>query len=165
MTACGPKFEKAHGQPFEPPYIVPLAAGNTHFDFALERIPLIQGPNLRSLSPPGTPQPEQTYRPVTMDFDKLDYVDRKIIVGIDFGTTYSGVAWAETKRPDRRVAITTWPISKTAREGESSDKVPTKLRYTSEGVQWGFQIPSNAPPTEVLEWFKLYVDLVVPTIR
>lgn len=91
-----------------------------------------------------------------MDFDKLNYTDRKIIVGIDFGTTYSGVAWAETKRPDRRVAITAWPISNTAREGESSDKVPTKLRYTSEGVQWGFQIPSTAPPEEVIEWFKLY---------
>jgi hypothetical protein len=24
--------------------------------------------------------------------------DRKIVVGIDFGTTFSGVAWAETRR-------------------------------------------------------------------
>lgn len=43
-----------------------------------------------------------------MDFDKLNITDRKIIVGIDFGTTYSGVAWAETSRPDRRTAITTF---------------------------------------------------------
>lgn len=84
--------------------------------------------------------------------------DRKIIVGIDFGTTYSGVAWAETKRPDRQSTITTWPISKAAREGESSDKVPTKICYANGEFEWGFQIPSSAPSDEVLEWFKLYVD-------
>lgn len=90
-----------------------------------------------------------------MEFDKLSITDRKIIVGIDFGTTYSGVAWAETQRPDRRTAITTWPINKTTREGESSDKVPTKLRYAKDGVQWGFSIPITAPQDEVIEWFKL----------
>lgn len=90
-----------------------------------------------------------------MNFNGLSISDRKIIVGIDFGTTYSGVAWAETQRPDRRTAVTTWPISKTVREGESSDKVPTKLRYSKDGVQWGFSIPITAPQEEVLEWFKL----------
>lgn len=29
---------------------------------------------------------------------KLSLSDRKIIVGVDFGTTYSGLAWAETRR-------------------------------------------------------------------
>lgn len=90
-----------------------------------------------------------------MDFEKLAINDRKIIVGIDFGTTYSGVAWAETPRPDRRVAITSWPVSATIREGESSEKVPTKLRYHNDAVEWGFSIPSNAPPDSVIEWFKL----------
>ncbi|CAI0651912.1 unnamed protein product [Colletotrichum noveboracense] len=91
-------------------------------------------------------------------FDKLAISERKIIVGIDFGTTYSGVAWAETQRADRRTAITTWPISKTVREGESSDKVPTKLRYAGDEVQWGFSIPITAPQDEVVEWFKLDLD-------
>jgi hypothetical protein len=31
-------------------------------------------------------------------FSNLSLSDRKIIVGIDFGTTYSGLAWAETRR-------------------------------------------------------------------
>lgn len=93
-----------------------------------------------------------------MDFEQLSIHDRKIIVGIDFGTTYSGVAWAETQRPDRRVAITAWPASRTSREGESSDKVPTKLRYNGDNVEWGFTIPSNAPPDEIIEWFKLCVS-------
>ncbi|KAJ4307292.1 hypothetical protein N0V88_000675 [Collariella sp. IMI 366227] len=83
-----------------------------------------------------------------MGTNGLNLNDRKIIVGIDFGTTYSGVAWAETQRPDRRVAITVWPISKTACEGESSDKVPTKLRYNGNDVEWGFSIPVNAPEEE-----------------
>lgn len=89
------------------------------------------------------------------NFNSLNINDRKIIVGIDFGTTYSGVAWAETQRPDRRVAITVWPISKTTREGESSDKVPTKLRYDGDQPEWGFSIPVNAPTDKVIEWFKL----------
>lgn len=90
-----------------------------------------------------------------MDFENLTIADRKIIVGIDFGTTYSGVAWAETQRPDRRSAVTAWPISKTVREGESSEKVPTKIRYNGANVEWGFSIPMTAPANEVNEWFKL----------
>ncbi|KAG9257747.1 uncharacterized protein F5Z01DRAFT_741648 [Emericellopsis atlantica] len=83
---------------------------------------------------------------------------RKLIIGIDFGTTYSGIAWAETKQPDRNTAITTWPVSATSPEGESSAKVPTKLRYTKKEVQWGFSIPGNVPENEVVEWFKLDLD-------
>ncbi|KAK1968964.1 actin-like ATPase domain-containing protein [Colletotrichum sublineola] len=95
----------------------------------------------------------------TMDaLEKLSVSERKIVVGIDFGTTYSGVAWAETQRPDRRTAITTWPISRNVHEGESSDKVPTKLRYVGDEVQWGFSIPITAPQDEVVEWFKLDLD-------
>jgi molecular chaperone DnaK (HSP70) len=30
--------------------------------------------------------------------DTLSPCERRIIVGIDFGTTYSGLAWAETRR-------------------------------------------------------------------
>ncbi|KAK3343599.1 hypothetical protein B0T25DRAFT_302302 [Lasiosphaeria hispida] len=93
-----------------------------------------------------------------MDFEKLSITERKIIVGIDFGTTYSGVAWAETQRPDRRVAITSWPISKIAREGESSDKVPTRLRYNGDNTEWGFSIPITAPADQIIEWFKLDLD-------
>ncbi|KAK4238359.1 chaperone protein DnaK [Achaetomium macrosporum] len=92
------------------------------------------------------------------DPEKVEITDRKIIVGIDFGTTYSAVAWAETQRPDRRVAITVWPTSKMNLKGESSDKVPTKLRYKGTDAQWGFAIPVSAPADEVVEWFKLDLD-------
>ncbi|KAG8669583.1 hypothetical protein FPOAC2_08917 [Fusarium poae] len=93
-----------------------------------------------------------------MDFDKLKITDRKIIVGIDFGTTYSGVAWAESRNPTRRTCITQWPVSTSNREGESSDKVPSKLRYNGDKIEWGFSIPITAPQDEVIEWFKLDLD-------
>lgn len=95
------------------------------------------------------------------DFESLKISERKIIVGIDFGTTYSGIAWAETQRPDRRQAITAWPISKTSHEGESSDKIPTRIRYTNAAatdLEWGSQISVNVPPHEVVEWFKLDLE-------
>ncbi|RYP14822.1 hypothetical protein DL765_006123 [Monosporascus sp. GIB2] len=95
-------------------------------------------------------------------FERLSISDRKIIVAIDFGTTYSGMAWAETQRHDRRIAITTWPISQTIRDGKTSEKVPTKLRHTINDIQWGFQVPPQAPAEEVSEWFKLDLD---PSLR
>jgi molecular chaperone DnaK (HSP70) len=40
--------------------------------------------------------------------------DRKLVVGVDFGTTFSGVAWAETRRVSN---------SKKAPEGTSNTEV------------------------------------------
>lgn len=82
--------------------------------------------------------------------------DRKIIIGVDFGTTFSGVAWAESQKPDRIEVLRVWP-DHTGRD-ESSGKVPTKLRYTDGGgFEWGFQISPDAPRDDILEHFKLSV--------
>ena len=74
--------------------------------------------------------------------------DRKLLIAVDFGTTYSGVAWAQTRRvcspllhwsypdsffirwyhlqPDVQTIIIQWPDSGSGGlEGISSDKVPT----------------------------------------
>ncbi|KUJ11961.1 actin-like ATPase domain-containing protein [Mollisia scopiformis] len=67
---------------------------------------------------------------------------RKLIIGIDFGTTYSGIAWAETRRPEQQTVVNNWPSSLESKEGKIMDKVPTELRYTAEGKEWGFQIPA-----------------------
>ncbi|KAF9762171.1 hypothetical protein IL306_003548 [Fusarium sp. DS 682] len=93
-----------------------------------------------------------------MEAEESKAADRRIIVGIDFGTTYSGVAWAESRNPSRRTCITQWPVSSANKEGEYSDKVPTKLRYNGDKIEWGFSIPMNAPQQEVVEWFKLDLD-------
>ncbi|KAL3954664.1 hypothetical protein ACCO45_010227 [Purpureocillium lilacinum] len=78
--------------------------------------------------------------------------DRRIIVSIDFGTTYSGVAWAETSRPDVQHVISSWP---SANSFQSSLKVPTELRKVASGWQWGFQIPESA---KRYRFFKLKLD-------
>jgi len=88
-----------------------------------------------------------------MDFLKdLSLNQRKLIVGIDFGTTFSGISWAETRRSDHHFVIETWPAQGGTREGVSSVKVPTELRYTPKGTEWGFQIQ---PLIERHQWFKL----------
>ncbi|CZT47209.1 related to hsp70 protein [Rhynchosporium secalis] len=75
----------------------------------------------------------------------------RLIVGIDFGTTFSGVAWAQTSS-DRQMAITSWPSMTDTHDETSSEKVPTELRYTPERTEWGFQIPARV---QRHQWFKL----------
>jgi molecular chaperone DnaK (HSP70) len=77
---------------------------------------------------------------------------RRIVVSIDFGTTYSGVAWADTSRPDVQHVVTEWPA---VGSFKSSAKVPTELRKVAAGWQWGFQIPETAKRSK---YFKLLVS-------
>lgn len=52
--------------------------------------------------------------------------DRKILVAVDFGTTFSGIAWAQTRKPEAQTPIIQWPdATSDSLEGVSSDKVPT----------------------------------------
>ncbi|KAG9258601.1 uncharacterized protein F5Z01DRAFT_615130 [Emericellopsis atlantica] len=67
--------------------------------------------------------------------------ERRIVVSIDFGTTYSGVAWAETSRPDVQHVVSDWPSTSSF---TNSAKVPTELRKVASGWQWGFQIPESS---------------------
>ncbi|MCJ1343067.1 hypothetical protein MMC31_001258 [Peltigera leucophlebia] len=85
-------------------------------------------------------------------FENLSLDERKIVVGVDFGTTFSGLAWAEERQKDQVNVLDTWPSSLTQLEGTSDAKVPTQLRYTQGNIEWGFQIPSVV---ERHEWFKL----------
>ncbi|OCK79114.1 actin-like ATPase domain-containing protein [Lepidopterella palustris CBS 459.81] len=84
----------------------------------------------------------------------------RITIGVDFGTTYSGVAYShpkdETKEP---LLITEWG------SGPSSEKVPTILRYNLSdsigglaGVKWGYQVKHHERRQE---WFKLDLDPMV----
>ncbi|KAF4478595.1 hypothetical protein FAGAP_12288 [Fusarium agapanthi] len=78
-------------------------------------------------------------------------VDDVIIIGIDFGTTYSGVAWAYSRQPEDVEVVTSWD----AEMSKCSDleKVPTRLLYEDDEVtSWGYSIPGD----EIgLKWFKL----------
>ncbi|RYP57007.1 hypothetical protein DL769_009761 [Monosporascus sp. CRB-8-3] len=79
---------------------------------------------------------------------------RKLVVGIDFGTTFSGVSWLfhnGTKTPANPEVITRW-LSTHARNSDRV-KVPTKLYYDKHttDVSWGYNIPEGEP----IQWFKL----------
>ncbi|KAF8456975.1 hypothetical protein BGX38DRAFT_1086895, partial [Terfezia claveryi] len=88
----------------------------------------------------------------------------KIVVGIDFGTTYSGVAWADTSSATEEInPIRQWPGA-TGRH--DVDKVPSEMRYTPIEFKWGFQAdeapsvrpPVSAPKNTKLQYMKLLLD-------
>ncbi|TLS21543.1 uncharacterized protein PpBr36_10253 [Pyricularia pennisetigena] len=86
------------------------------------------------------------------DFLVLDEQDGLLIVGIDFGTTFSGVAWATTDElqanPNDVNLIMTWPGT-----GREESKCPTELSYDDDGkTHWGFDVP---PDADSISWFKL----------
>ncbi|PNS16892.1 Heat shock protein 12B [Sphaceloma murrayae] len=80
----------------------------------------------------------------------------KIIVGIDFGTTFSGIAFqyaASDHAADRITLIKSWPGG----NHQTSDKVPTQLVYKTDGggLKWGYEVQ----PTETsLRCIKLLLD-------
>ncbi|KAI1386328.1 actin-like ATPase domain-containing protein [Hypoxylon trugodes] len=73
-----------------------------------------------------------------------------IIFGIDFGTTYTGVAWAWTGQPEDVFTITNWESQLYG--NEEREKCPTAINYKPEGSTWGYAIPLTEQP---FQWFKL----------
>ncbi|EME49731.1 hypothetical protein DOTSEDRAFT_68491 [Dothistroma septosporum NZE10] len=101
-------------------------------------------------------------------------VEDRLIVGVDFGTTYSGVAAVYSATPDDIDIIKTWPGG----NGITSDKVPSELVYelpsetasatranaaegqagdaaTQRQIRWGFQFKPEDPR---LRCIKLFLD-------
>ncbi|THZ56528.1 actin-like ATPase domain-containing protein [Aureobasidium pullulans] len=85
----------------------------------------------------------------------------QLIVGIDFGTTFSGVAFAfATNTEAKEDIIVEWPGAGTA----TKQKIPTVLYYDQhqQVVGWGADIADALAPTgypkpgvQKVEWFKL----------
>lgn len=63
----------------------------------------------------------------------------RIVVGIDFGTTYTAVAWAEASNPTQIEIIKNWPTS-----GQLvGPQVPSEIAYSEEDrnlFSWGYNI-------------------------
>ncbi|KAF4179419.1 hypothetical protein CNMCM7927_001862 [Aspergillus lentulus] len=91
----------------------------------------------------------------------------RIVVGIDFGTTYSGVAFALESSPDDVEVVRVWPG---ARKSEfkvlnpsnqelifagTTPKVPTTISYENGKLLWGYQTPMFG---EVVRGIKLLLD-------
>ncbi|KAL8757027.1 MAG: hypothetical protein Q9184_004318 [Pyrenodesmia sp. 2 TL-2023] len=81
--------------------------------------------------------------------------DRSIIVGIDFGTTYTAAAWADTLNPSHIEVIKNWPTAGAI----VSSQVPTEIAYEPndrERFSWGYNIK---PQSEKIKWFKLGLEI------
>ncbi|KAI9770665.1 MAG: hypothetical protein M1839_003086, partial [Geoglossum umbratile] len=82
---------------------------------------------------------------------------QRLTIGIDFGTTYSGVAFSSLEEGSSEThLIKDWGA------GPSSDKVPSVIRYNVSdhvrgvlGYKWGFQVKHHERRQE---WFKLALD-------
>ncbi|KAI1308319.1 actin-like ATPase domain-containing protein [Xylaria venustula] len=80
---------------------------------------------------------------------KRSNLDDRLVIGIDFGTTYSGIAWATVDDlEDGEInIISSWPGSR-----REDGKAPTELYYEYDKIMWGYEVPSDADP---VLWFKL----------
>ncbi|KAK5107132.1 hypothetical protein LTR62_001690 [Meristemomyces frigidus] len=79
--------------------------------------------------------------------------DDFFVIGIDFGTTYSGVAWCWSGQPENVELITRWK-SKLSSFTSDNAKTPTTIYYdpVSTDKSWGYDVPIDVEP---LSWFKL----------
>jgi molecular chaperone DnaK (HSP70) len=66
--------------------------------------------------------------------------DEKLVIALDFGTTFSGIAFCfPNQRDAKAVAIVDWPGA----EGESAPKIPTLINYDpkdSRKFAWGASV-------------------------
>ncbi|KAI8723147.1 hypothetical protein NCS52_00169900 [Fusarium sp. LHS14.1] len=74
--------------------------------------------------------------------------DKFIAIGIDFGTTFSGVSWAFSEQPDTIHEISEWPAENHMNQQEV--QVPTV--YDIASGKWGYQVTPDMKP---VRWFKL----------
>ncbi|PUU80844.1 hypothetical protein B9Z19DRAFT_1122899 [Tuber borchii] len=66
-------------------------------------------------------------------------------IKVDFGTTYSGLAYIHTTEPDYKniEVIDSWP----GRGNTNHAKVPTEISYSDKGATWGYDIPRTGSTT------------------
>ncbi|KAK7706076.1 hypothetical protein SLS57_009857 [Botryosphaeria dothidea] len=81
----------------------------------------------------------------------------KLIVAVDYGTTYTGISFITTNTRDieKIEIINEWPGN-----AESVFKVPSKIAYNTENPgleddQWGFNVKSSM---SCYTWTKLLLD-------
>ncbi|KAK3343434.1 Hsp70 family protein-like protein [Lasiosphaeria hispida] len=65
--------------------------------------------------------------------------DEKLIIALDFGTTFSGIAYCFANQRDAKVAaVVDWPGA----EGDAAPKIPTLINYSADGKDftWGASV-------------------------
>ncbi|CAG7988192.1 unnamed protein product [Penicillium salamii] len=79
----------------------------------------------------------------------------RLIIGLDFGTTWSGIAWGLESCPGDVEVIQSWPSD----GNKTTEKVPTLLAYRDSKLAWGHQVdhPGNRLD-DTIEGVKLLLD-------
>ncbi|ORY19539.1 hypothetical protein BCR34DRAFT_609684 [Clohesyomyces aquaticus] len=79
----------------------------------------------------------------------------EIVVGIDFGTTYSGVSWAVNGGNRKIRVISDWEEANSTR-----DKVPTVIHYRDGDTPcWGYEAAAQGRDSlNNFRWFKVLLD-------
>ncbi|MCJ1395385.1 hypothetical protein MMC18_008269 [Xylographa bjoerkii] len=85
-------------------------------------------------------------------------IDPVLVIGLDFGTTFSGVAWTLSNDPGKLNIISSWNDKKGRKF--NSRKVPSATGYDSSGsvASWGFDVDDKHRQPQ---WFKLSVSQTV----
>ncbi|KAK4220587.1 actin-like ATPase domain-containing protein, partial [Podospora fimiseda] len=92
----------------------------------------------------------------TRTIGTLNNMASTLCFGIDFGTTYSGVAWAWSGQPQDINIVTSWPSKLIG--NSDREKTPTEIQFEtttrtgSKRITWGYDVPSDSDP---FRWFKL----------
>ncbi|EED23507.1 Hsp70 family protein [Talaromyces stipitatus ATCC 10500] len=88
----------------------------------------------------------------------------KIIVGVDYGTTYTGLSYVSTEKKDINdiVVVNTWPGP--ARDADHVEKAPSRIAYPNENTdmespRWGYQVE---PGMTAYSWTKLLLEQRMP---
>ncbi|KAL8732513.1 MAG: hypothetical protein Q9166_002727 [cf. Caloplaca sp. 2 TL-2023] len=82
-------------------------------------------------------------------------ISHNIVVGIDFGTTYTAAAWADSSNPHLVEIIRNWPSGGQA----VSSQVPSEIAYDHNDrtrFSWGYKI---SPLSHKIKWFKLGLEV------
>ncbi|CEJ55734.1 hypothetical protein PMG11_01972 [Penicillium brasilianum] len=85
----------------------------------------------------------------------------KIIVGVDFGTTFTGISWVDSSKKHLNDIdlIRSWPGP--TREQDEVCKTPSRIAYKCEnpsisnGAAWGYQVEARM---KSYSWMKLLLD-------
>ncbi|OBZ74645.1 Heat shock protein 12B [Grifola frondosa] len=110
-----------------------------------------------SPSPIQTPPPLRT-SPLPRSTAAGIFDEGKLSVSIDFGTTFSGVAYGSSRIAAGKVQqILNWPGT-----FETFRKIPTCLLYDASGrvLAWGIEAKNAGPVAGAIkcEWFKLFLE-------
>ncbi|EXA52290.1 hypothetical protein FOVG_00635 [Fusarium oxysporum f. sp. pisi HDV247] len=91
-------------------------------------------------------------------------LDDAVIIGIDFGTTYSGVAWAYSREPEEIEIVTSWESE--LNHCSDVEKAPTQIHYghNSRDIKWGYGISPEHEPLNPKTSLKIW-DHSVESIR